>query len=391
MTTPAPAVQRLSWAGVRARRLDRNALSVPVDTAATGPADVVAAMCGAHAQVMSAAELSIGLRLAGATRTDVRRGLWEERALVKTHGPRGTVHLLPARDLPMWTGALAAVPATSMQAKAIRLDPGQIEEVVAAIAAAVADAELTIDELDAAVTAATGPWAADPVMPAFQGMWPRWRQALHTAALRGALCFGPDRGRKVTYTSPRRWLPGFRPMEARAAVTEVVRRYLYAYGPATPRHFARWLAAPPGWAAELFASMAGELQQVEVEGAAAWVLAGDTEVPDEPARSVRLLPYFDAFGIACQPRDLVFPGRAAERALARGQAGNYPLLLIDGTVAGVWHQRRSGRWIDITVEPLDALDTRQARGLDEQIQRVGAIMEAAPRVRIGAVTVGPHA
>ena len=64
-------------------------------------------MCGAHAQVMSAAELSIGIRMADATRSDIRRSLWVERELVKTFGPRGTVHLLPARDLPMWTGALS--------------------------------------------------------------------------------------------------------------------------------------------------------------------------------------------------------------------------------------------------------------------------------------------
>ena len=58
---------------------------------------------------------------------------------------------------------------------------------------------------------------------------------------------------------------------------------------------------------------------------------------------VRLLPYFDAYVVGCQPRELLFPGRAAERALAGGQAGNYQVLLIDGVVAGVWHQRRSGR------------------------------------------------
>src|SRR3954470_12302985 len=76
------------------------------------PADIIGAMCGAHAQIMSAAELSIGLRIVGGTRTDVRHALWREHSIVKTFGPRGTVHLLPARDLPMWVGALSAIPAT---------------------------------------------------------------------------------------------------------------------------------------------------------------------------------------------------------------------------------------------------------------------------------------
>jgi hypothetical protein len=48
---------------------------------------------GAHAQVASAAELSIGRRIGGATRDDVRRAQWEERSLVRTFGPRGTIHL----------------------------------------------------------------------------------------------------------------------------------------------------------------------------------------------------------------------------------------------------------------------------------------------------------
>jgi hypothetical protein len=65
-------------------------------------AAAAATMCGAHAQVLSAAELSIGLRVAGATRSDVRAALCSERSLVKTFGPRGTVHLLPAGDLALW-------------------------------------------------------------------------------------------------------------------------------------------------------------------------------------------------------------------------------------------------------------------------------------------------
>src|SRR5690348_9478486 len=77
---------------------------------APGPADVVRAMSGAHAQVLSAAEISVALRLEKATRADVQRALWEERSLVKTFGPRGTVHLLPTDDLPLWTGALSALP-----------------------------------------------------------------------------------------------------------------------------------------------------------------------------------------------------------------------------------------------------------------------------------------
>jgi hypothetical protein len=390
MTNRTIELPRLSWAQVCARRLERHGLLAPSQEAR--PAEIVAAMCGAHAQVLSAAELSIGLRLAGITRADVREALWTERSLIKTFGPRGTVHLLPTRDLPMWTGALSAIPHTpSPFPKDVRMTPQQTDAVVEAIAAALEDAELTIDELTEAVVAGAGSWAGDLVMPAFNGMWPRWRQAVDTAARRGVLCFGANRGRNVTYTNPQRWLPGFRPTDGPTALAEVVRRYLYAYGPATPQQFAQWLGAPRQWAAELFDSLGDALQQVEVEGAAAWGPAGDTKMSAVAPQGVRLLPDFVAYVVGCHPRQLLFPGRAAQRALAGSQAGNFPVLLIDGVAAGVWHQRRSGSKLEITVEPLDELSAAQRRELDEQVERTGTILEGSPRLTIGRVTVGAHA
>jgi hypothetical protein len=389
MTNLPTAAPRVTWAEASARRLNRHALSAPAREAR--PAGVAGAICGAHAQIISAAELSIGLRLGAATRSDVREALWTERSLVKTRGPRGTVHLLPTRDLPLWTGALSALPPNPRHPEGVRLTPEQTDDIVDAIADALVDSELTVDELTEAIVARAGTWAGEPVMEAFQGLWPRWRQAEDTAANRGALCFGPNRGRKVTYTSPRRWLPGFRSADGPTALTWLVKRYLHAYGPATAAHFAQWLSAPRRWTTELFESLAGDLQQVELDGARAFVVAGDTTFPRSPPQGVRLLPYFDAYVVGSQPRELLFPGRSAERALVGSQAGNFPVLLIDGVVAGVWHQRRSGRKLDVTVEPLVRLTSAQRRDLDHQVERVGSILEGTPTLTIGAVTVGAHA
>jgi hypothetical protein len=369
----------------------RQALTEPATD--LGPAEIAGVLCGVHAQVLSAAELSIGRRIAGATRADVQRALWEDRSLVKTFGPRGTVHLLPAADLPMWTGALSALPSSvPAHPEPVRFTPDQADEVIAAIGDALADTELTIDELTEAIVDRTGPWAGEPTMEAFQDFWPRWRQLTSTAAHRGVLCFGPNRGRKVTYTNPHRWLPGFRPDDGDAALRSLVMRYLYAYGPATPQHFARWLSIPTRRAVELFDELAGELESVELDGAPGWTLAGDTSTLPRPHRGIRLLGYFDAFVVAGQPRQRLFPAAAAARGLTPGgQAGNYPVLLVDGVVGGVWHQRRSGRNLAITVEPLRELTATQRQQLDDEVELVGAVMEARPTLTVGTVTVGPHA
>lgn len=363
---------RLTWAQVRARRLERHFLTTP----GPDPATVVAGMCGAHAQIMTAGELSVGIRLAGAVRADVREGL------VKTFGPRGTVHLLPARDLPMWTGALSAVPRPLPSFEpGIQLGPDELEQVVDGIGRVLTGAALTVDELDAALAVELGPWAVERCMPAFQQLWPRWRMAVDTAANRGVLCFGPSSGRKVTYTNPQ-------VTPSPDGLSWLLRCYLGSYGPATPAHFARWHSAPPAWAGALFEAeaAAGRIEPVTVESWEGWLPAGDTEVPLAEPRGVRLLPYFDAYTVGMHPRDLLFPGEAAERALNRGQAGNYPVVLLDGEVAGVWHQKKSGRFLDLTVELL-----RPVPSLDAEADRLAAFQGLTPRLTIGPVSVGPHA
>ncbi|HZX01852.1 winged helix DNA-binding domain-containing protein [Kribbella sp.] len=368
----------ISWGAVVARRMRRQGLVAPAGT----PVDAVRAMCGAHAQIAAAGETSVALRLDGADRATVQRN----EGLVKTFGPRGTVHLLPLDDLPMWTGALSALPGNGQQPEPIRMTPDELDQVVAAIGEALAHDDLTVDELTEEVVRRTGEWARTPTIPAFQGAWARWRQAVYLAAHAGVLCHGPLRGRLTTYSNPHRLRP-FDPMPAEKAMTELLHRYLYSYGPATPQQFARWLKTTPATVRPYFEG----LPQATLADQTVWYAPGDDDFPDDRADGVRLLPYFDAYGVGSYPRELLFPGKAFERATARGQAGNYPLLLVDGIVAGVWHQKKSGRTLHVTVEALTPLNRRRRRLLDAEVDRLGAILGAAPLLTLGDVTVGPHA
>ncbi|MGW6281575.1 winged helix DNA-binding domain-containing protein [Kribbella sp. NPDC055071] len=344
--------------------------------------EVVRALCGAHAQVLAAGELSVALRLSGATRETVQRA----DGLVKTFGPRGTVHLLPLDDLSLWSGALSALPTGAKPPQVMRMTPEQTADVIAAIGDALAHDDLTIDELSVEVVRRTGSWAGDLVMPAFQGYWPRWRQAISVAANAGVLCYGPTRGRKTTYSNPHRLKP-FEPLPGERALTELLHRYLYAYGPATPQHFARWLKTTPTFVKPYF----DDLPQVELAGQTAWIAPGDDDFPDDTIESVRLLPYFDAYGVGSYPRELLFPGKAFARATARGQAGNYPLLLVDGIVAGVWHQKKAGRVLHVTVEAITTLNRRRLRLLEAEVERMATIQSCTPALAVGEVTVGAHA
>jgi hypothetical protein len=134
------------------------------------------------------------------------------------------------------------------------------------------------------------------------------------------------------------------------------------------------------------------LVELEIEGETVLANAKDDWSEDEPPAGVHLLPYFDAFVVGSQPRDRLYPGRAATRALApSGQAGNYPVLVVDGVVAGVWHQKLAGRRVTVTVEPLGTLTRAQHRQIEACVERLGQVHGARAELVVGEVKVGPHA
>jgi hypothetical protein len=377
-------MREMTWEQACSRRLREHALDEP----STGIEEVAGRLCGVHAQVMPAAEVAVGVRVGGVTRADVRAALWDRRTLVKTFGPRGTVHLFPAGELSLWMSALDAAPKPNRSLPPeLRLSDAQREDLFDAIQTSLTGAQLTVEELDTQIGERAGPWATELVMPAFQGMWPRWRILMAEAAHRGVLCFGPNQGRNVTYTRPE----DYRPMDGAEALAEVALRYLRAYGPATPAEFARWFGTTPAAASELFASMGDRLERVEMAGHKSWLPVEEPADANGASGGVRLLPYFDPYPVGCYPRELLFPGRAFERALSRGQAGNVPVMLIDGVVAGIWHQRLASSKVTVTVEPFGKLSPSHRAELEEQVERVGEILEAKPSVAIGTVTAGKHA
>lgn len=386
-------MRSLTWDQVWERRLARNALLVPQPKESI--TSVVGAVCGIHAQMMSAAELSLGIRVAGVTRQDVRAELWERRGLVKTHGIRGTVHLFPASEAPLWSAALQANtdPADAQRLTQMGLDPAQAEAVLAAIGDALDGRCMTREELGQEVAQRTGSWALDAISPAFGGHWPRWQMMIGSAANAGLLCFGPNQGARVTFVRPDQWLGGWRQVEGSVALREVLRRYLAAYGPATHNEFAQWFGMRPGAALALMRQLGDAAEEVDVEGHRAWRLASEPDVPPlrgETQDLVRLLPHFDCYAIGCHPRDRLVPAGLKERALTRGSIGNVPLIIIAGVVAGVWQYQRHGRRLEIRAETLHPLSAGQRRELTAAAARVGEIMEAEATLSLGAVDVRPH-
>jgi len=348
-----------TWEQVHARRLARNHLL----ELAGQIADVARDVCGIHAQVTTAADLALSARVAGVTREDVRSALWEDRSLVKTSSIRGTLHLHPADDLPLWMAASRL----RMPGRNPGLPPEREEAVVQAIADALDGRTLTTRELGEEVVRRVGAWAGKETEVIHFGKPAiAWRLAWGEAFTRGLSCYGPPRGQQVTFVRADQWLGGWEDLDPAAALVEVLRRHLAAYGPARPEDFEHWFYGPGP-----FDELA--LEEVDVEGHRAWALAGDTDWPEPAHGSVRLLPYYDCYVIGCHPRDRFIPEEPRKRVFDSG-AGPFPTLLIDGVVAGTWRHEKRGKRIDVSVEPFGRLSAAQRQQVDDEVARVRELL-----------------
>jgi hypothetical protein len=383
-------MRRLTWAEVRRRRLARHALLGPAP--AESLEELVGALCGVHAQVMASAEIAVGLRVAGLTRTRVREALWTDRTLVRTVGIRGTIHLFPRAELGLWLAAVSSAAARSER----RLAAGGIDEadrhaIIEAMYESLDGRALTHGELGAEVVARLGPWAADESYEAFGSPWPRWRLVVGDAAVSGALCFGPDAGGRVTFVRTDQWAGPIEPVDPAEAVREVLLRFLATYGPSTAAEFARWFGIVPPRARALLDDVRERVEEVDVEGHRAWLPAGDAEAEiGEAAESLHLLSTFDPFVVGSFPREQLLPSDWRARGGTPGTAATLSVLLLDGRVVGLWRRERRREAVEIRIGAFGRLSAPRRRLVERRVREIGAILERDVACELGPVEARPH-
>jgi hypothetical protein len=145
---------------------------------------------------MSSAELTLAARVEGLGPDDVGRALWEERSLVKTWAMRGTLHLLPAAEFPLWQAALATRRGWEAGAwQRAFASREELERINQAVAEAL-DGRLSREELAAEVARRTGSeQLGDKLRES-------WGALLKPAAALGLLCFAPARASRSASPGP---------------------------------------------------------------------------------------------------------------------------------------------------------------------------------------------
>ena len=348
MTKAEGGAVPLTWPQVHAFRLQRHHLTGRAPR--KDLARVVGEIGGAQAQVMSAAELQIAVRV-DCTVQDVRKALWTERSLVKTWLMRGTLHLTRAEDLPLYTAAMGRrwVRISNAWLNFWKVTEPEIWELVDRMAAALDGTPRTREELIAVVGRGKSKELNDALRSGWGGM-------LKPAARNGSLCFGPSRGQSVTFVSPRKWLPAWRDVDPEKAIVEAARRYLRVYGPATERDFARWWGAWPGIGKAAWSGLAGELVEVSLEGKKLQALEGDVDAMAQARieQPVQMLPLFDPYLMGYTNRDHMFE-KIHSPKVSRTSGWISAVVLVNGRVEGTWTHKLAKGTLRVEVTPFKRL------------------------------------
>ena len=371
MTPPS-----LSWAEVCRRRLAAQHLRTPLPRASF--LSMVGDVCGLHAQVMSAAELAAAVRIDGLARGTVAAALWQERSLVRLWAMRGTLHLVPRGDLPLYVAALSnrRFDLDAPWLKYHGLEAAEVPALIEAVAGALDGRELTREDLGREVARRLGDVRFEELLAS------GWGALLKPVAFQGLLCFGPGEGNRVTFVRPDQWIGPFERPDPVESLREMARRYLRAYGPAGVEEFARWWGVQPKAVRGLFVAGDG-FAQVEVEGKKAWMVDDDFGADAEQAWDgpvVRLLPLFDPYVVAVR-RGGDRPLTGPEKDLVYRKAGWIsPVLLVDGELAGVWEHSAGKDGLHVDIRPFAALDPEVGERAVAQAERLAAHLGSPLRV-----------
>lgn len=314
-------------------------------------------LIGLQAQENLPPYLSLAARLTDLDPHAVTRGL-EDRSLVRLLSMRGTVHLLTAEDALMlrsWTD-----PVHEREVK-VSQSIGEAREVdreafVAAVAELLAEEPMPQRRLGAALA------ERFPAYPATKlGQLARSVAPLVQVPPRGT--WKGSGG--VVYQHVDRWLG--RPM-VEPDVADIVRRYLRAYGPATPADVTTWSGITR--LGPIVKGMADLVQHQDEQGRVLYDVP-DGELADEDAPApVRLLGAYDNVWLSHAQRDRVT--EPDKRSAWMGQNGAQAMsLFADGWLEGLWTFEEGRVRVLELLRPLTGPERVE---LDQEAARVEALL-----------------
>ena len=282
---------------------------------------------------------------------------------------RRTLFLVPLSDVPIVHAAASRAVAVTERKRTIALldqahvsnDPAALLEELEAVGLA---AVRERGEASTAELTAVDPRLGQKLTLARGSRWEATitvsQKVFFHLALDGRIGRGRPRGSWIgsqfRWSPIERWLPdGIAELPVDGARTELVRRWLRAFGPGTRDDIKWWT----GWTLAAVQRALASVDAVEVDldaGETGYLLADDLDPVEPPGPWVAMLPALDATTMGWASRDWYLGPHRSALFDSSGNAG--PTIWADGRIVGGWSQRQTGEIVPHLLEDI-ASETRQ--------------------------------
>lgn len=331
-------------------------------TSVCDPVEVARAVAGVQAQDQFAARLSFRSRTRRLKAADIDRARTEERSLLRTWVMRMTIHLIPTDDAGWWLPLFEPGIEKWSRRRLGQLGmPARTQERALREVVRVLEREGPLTRTEVGNRLRQKGIELDNFTRG---------QIMGLAVSSGNACLGPDRKGGTCLVLRRDWLGEQPRFDRDAALAELARRYLRAFGPATDRDFANWAGLGLGEVRAGLETISGELEEVRVGDETLLALRG--KLPRLPRTGqLRMLGNFDTYLLGWKDRSFSVPDHHVAAVKEGGGGWIRPVIVSDGVVVGGWRSSRKGGRIEIALDrPASARPAAVRKAIEAEVRDI---------------------
>jgi hypothetical protein len=319
------------------------------------PEEVVRWMGAMQAQDYAGCKWAVGLRIPGATHSEVERAI-DEGKIIRTWSFRGTWQLMAPNDtrwiLELLQPRMATLYASNF--KRLGIDATVIRKSRAIFERILRNGKALSRKDIRAAHEAKG-IATNELRLSF---------LLLRAALDGVICQGPMNGKEFTFVLMDKWMAPTRKIKKEEALKELITRYFTSHGPATVADAAWWSGLTQ---ADVNTGIAASGKSLEsgVWGLKTYYFAAGLNEPKKTS-AVYLLPPFDEYLVAYKDRGDAVDNQYVRKVMGAGNGVFSPVVVVKGKVTGIWKRQFKKDGVNVEVKNF----VKQDDGVMRKIMKV---------------------
>jgi len=339
-------------------------------------------VCGLQAQAPLTPYLSFWNRVENFENDLLDEALYRDKTLVKVWCMRGTLHIIPSQDLPIYNKALRRM--WFEHHGEFRDEPNfpsaeeRKKRIYPKILVALAQRPLKRKELDAKVRSSL----RDDAKP-YPGLFSAWGGILKETGYEGLTVHAEPCEGEACFARLDKWLPKINldMVDEDEAKEKLLIKYLHGYGPASVQDFAYWSGLMASEARRAIENGAGSLlEEVEIKGVKGrfLMLKEDFKLLDSISLDEKaplcLLPKFDSLVLGHKDRTRVIRNEYKERVFRPKTGDVAATLLINGQVVGTWKHEKTKSSLTVMIKPFHKLVKEDLKEVEEKARGLSQFM-----------------